>query len=185
MAENERLDVLKNKRWRRVLECIQAGATDDDAVRLIGTALAKTLRRAMSQIPLAELIKRASQHDSTLRRLALGCHHDFAELVTKVVAEGATDHSIGQQYVGAVLDRFLDQMGLELAGCPAYPTFDAFVAQSTRWKESLAQEIERLGQCVEADVPNIRSQPQPAHVRAADVRRLANLSLLNRRGIHP
>lgn len=63
MAENERLDVLKNKRWRRVLEYVRAGGSDDGAVRLIGTALATTLRRVMKQIPLADLIKKASEGD--------------------------------------------------------------------------------------------------------------------------
>ena len=183
MAENERLDVLKNKRWKRVMLCIQAGASEADAARLIGEALTKTLRNVIRQVPIAELLRRAAEGDPKLRHRAIRCRHDFAELVAKIAAEGLQPgQPIALQYMEAMFDRFSDQMGVALAGCQAFPTFDDFVGQSSAWKGRLREELRRLAGCLMTDVADIRVQPQPAEVRAADRRRLADLSLLDRRG---
>ena len=54
MAENERLDVVKSKRWLVLMRQVQAGAADDAVLPLLGRNLVKTLRAAAKQIPLKE-----------------------------------------------------------------------------------------------------------------------------------
>jgi hypothetical protein len=59
MAENERLDVLKNPRWLRVMRFIASGP-QADIPRKLTEAMYRTLRSVGKQIPLEDLLRAAA-----------------------------------------------------------------------------------------------------------------------------
>ena len=116
MAENERLDVLKNARWLRVMRFIASNPTECDIARRLTEAMYRTLRSVGKQIPLEDLLNAAANPKHGLSATVSQCRHDFAEMVERVAAEPvlADGPTIAERYVDAVLDRYLDQMGLRL-----------------------------------------------------------------------
>src|SRR5713101_3138317 len=132
MAENERLDVLKNRRWLRVMRFIASNPHEGDVARRLTEAMYRTLRSVGKQIPLKELLKAAAGREPGFEAAVAQCRHDFAEMVERLAAEPVADGgpTIAERYVDAVLDRYLDQIGLRLVGAEPFPTFDSFCAPS-------------------------------------------------------
>jgi hypothetical protein len=104
MAENERLDVLKNPRWLRVMRFIASGPKDGEIPRRLTEAMYRTLRSVGKQIPLQELLKAADVRDPALSAAVAQCRHDFAEMVERVAAEPAVDGAptVSERYVDVV-----------------------------------------------------------------------------------
>jgi hypothetical protein len=178
MAENERLDVLKNRRWFHLMRFIASRPRDADIPRRLVEAMYRTLRNAGKQIPLAEFLKAASGQlsfgDSVAR-----CHHDFAEMIERVAADtsGDTTATTAERFVEAILDRYLDQIGLKVVGDNAFPTFDSFCLQANEWKLQIKPALQRLASNLEAGrAPRVPAQP--VAVRAAEREELMALSLL-------
>jgi hypothetical protein len=178
MAENERLDVLKNRRWLQLMGFIASNPRDVDIPRRLVKAMYRTLRNAGKQIPLTELLKAASGQLNFGDPVAR-CHHDFAEMIERVAADTSGDQTAttGERFVEAVLDRYLDQIGLKVVGNNAFPTFDSFCLQANEWKRQIEPALRRLASNIEAGrAPRVPAQP--ADVRAAEREELMTLSLL-------
>lgn len=113
MAENERLDVLKNPRWLRVMRFIASGQQAEIPRRLT-EAMYRTLRSVGKQIPLEDLLRAAASRDAGLPAAVSQCRHDFAEMLERVAAESVADGTptVAERYVDAVLDRYLDQIAV-------------------------------------------------------------------------
>jgi hypothetical protein len=179
MAENERLDVLKNRRWLRVMRFIASNPTEGDISRRLTEAMYRTLRSVGKQIPLEDLLNAAANRQGGLSATVAHCHHDFAEMVERVAAEPVPDGgpTIAERFVEAILDRYLDQMGLRLVGEGPFPTFDTFCAQANEWKARVKPAMSRLASKLQSgQVPRVPAQP--AAVRAAEREELMALSLL-------
>ena len=179
MAENERLDVLKNPRWLRVMRFIASSPQEVDVARKLAEAMYRTLRNVGKQIPLEELLNAAATRDSGFPDAIAQCRHDFAEMIERVAADSPADAaaSIAERYVDAVLDRYLDQIGLRLVGQEPFPTFDSFCAQVNVWKARIQPALKRLASNLElGQTPRVPAQP--AAVRAAEREELMALSLL-------
>lgn len=190
MAENERLDVLKNRRWLRVMQHIASNPQEDDILRTLTEAMYRTLRSVGKQIPLQHLLKAAARSQLGLSAELLNCRHDFAEMIERVAAEPETDatSSIAERYVEAILDRYLDQIGLRLIAAGPFPTFDIFCAQAKKWKSRIMPDMKRLASKLESGEA-LRVPAQPAAVRATERKELVTLSMLtgqvqkNRHGV--
>jgi hypothetical protein len=179
MAENERLDVLKNPRWLRVMRFIASGPQEADVARRLAEAMYRTLRNVGKQIPLEELLKAAATRQPDFPDAIAQCRHDFAEMIERVAADSPADAaaSIAERYVDAVLDRYLDQIGLRLVGQEPFPTFDSFCAQANEWKARIRPALKRLASNLESgQTPRVPAQPTA--VRAAEREELMALSLL-------
>jgi len=179
MAENERLDVLKNRRWLRVMRFIASNPHEGDVTRRLTEAMYRTLRSVGKQIPLEELLKAAANRQPGFEAAAAQCRHDFAEMVERVAAEPVAvgGPTIAERYVDAVLDRYLDQMGLRLVGAGPFPTFDSFCAQANEWKARIKPALKRLASKLESgQAPRVPAQP--AATREAEREELMALSLL-------
>lgn len=179
MAENERLDVLKNPRWLRVMRFIASSPQEADVARRLAEAMYRTLRNVGKQIPLEELLKAAATRQPDFPDAIAQCRHDFAEMIERVAADSPTDAvaSIAERYVDAVLDRYLDQIGLRLVGQEPFPTFDRFCAQVNEWKARIRPSLKRLASNLESgQTPRVPAQPTA--VRAAEREELMALSLL-------
>ena len=179
MAENERLDVLKNPRWLRVMRFIASAPQEGEIPRRLTEAMYRTLRSVGKQIPLQELLRAADIRDPALSAAVAECRHDFAEMVERVAAEPAVDGTptVSERYVDAVLDRYLDQIAIRLVGGDAFPTFDSFCAQASDWKARIKPALKRLASKLESgQAPRV--PPQPAATRAAEREELLALSLL-------
>ena len=179
MAENERLDVLKNPRWLRVMRFIASAPQQGDIARRLTDAMYRTLRSVGKQIPVEELLKAASNRDPGLSAAVAQCRHDFAEMIERVAAESAADTppSVAERYVDAILDRYLDQIGLKLVGQEPFPTFDSFCIQANEWKARIRPALKRLASNLESGQAP-RMPAQPAAVHAAEREELMALSLL-------
>jgi hypothetical protein len=178
MAENERLDVLKNPRWLRVMRFIASGPQEGIPRRLT-EAMYRTLRSVGKQIPLEDLLRAAANRDASLPAAVSQCRHDFAEMVERVASEPCVDGTptVSERYVDAVLDRYLDQIAIRLVGGEAFPTFDSFCAQANEWKSRIKPALKRLASKLESgQAPRV--PPQPAATRAAEREELLELSLL-------
>ena len=179
MAENERLDVLKNPRWLRVMRFIASGPKDGEIPRRLTEAIYRTLRSVGKQIPLEDLLRAAANRDAGLPAAVSQCRHDFAEMLERVSAEATVDgaSTISERYVDAVLDRYLDQIAIRLVGGDAFPTFDSFCAQANEWKSRIKPALKRLASKLESgQAPRVPAQP--AATRTADREELLELSLL-------
>ena len=180
MAENERLDVLKNPRWLRVMRFIASGPLEDEVYRRLTEAMYRTLRSVGKQIPLQDLLRAAESRDPALSAVVARCRHDFAEMIRRVAPEPGIDtaRTMAEKYVEAVLDRYLDQMGLRLVGAGQFPTFDSFCAQANEWKARIKPALKRLASKLESgQAPRVPAQP--AATRSAERKELLALSLLN------
>src|SRR5690348_15618830 len=137
MAENERLDVLKNPRWLRVMRFIASGPQTEIPRRLT-EAMYRTLRSVGKQIPLEDLLRAAANRDASLAGAVSQCRHDFAEMLERVAAEPVEGGpTVSERYVDAILDRYLDQIAVRLVGGEAFPTFDGFCEQASAWKTQI------------------------------------------------
>lgn len=180
MAENERLDVLKNPRWLRVMRFIASGPRAEVPRRLT-EAMYRTLRSVGKQIPLEDLLRAAASRDASLPGAVSQCRHDFAEMLERVAAEPVVDGgpTVSERYVDAVLDRYLDQIAIRLVGGEAFPTFDGFCEQASAWKTQIRPALRRLACDVETgQAPRV--PPQPAAIRTAEREELLEVSLLTR-----
>jgi hypothetical protein len=180
MAENERLDVLKNPRWLRVMRFIASGPQAEIPRRLT-EAMYRTLRSVRKQIPLEDLLRAAADRDASLPGAVSQCRHDFAEMLERVSAEPVVDGAprVSERYVDAILDRYLDQIAVKLVGGEAFPTFDRFCEQASAWKTQIRPVLRRLASDVEAgQAPRV--PPQPAAIRTAEREELLEVSLLTR-----
>jgi hypothetical protein len=180
MAENERLDVLKNPRWLRVMRFIASGPQAEIPRRLT-EAMYRTLRSVGKQIPLEDLLGAAANRDASLPRTLSKCRHDFAEMLERVAAEPVVDGAptVSERYVDAVLDRYLDQIAIRLVGGEAFPTFDDFCKQASAWKTQIRPALRRLASDIEiGQAPRV--PPQPAAIRTAEREELLEVSLLTR-----
>lgn len=179
MAENERLDVLKNPRWLRVMRFIASGPREGEIPRRLTEAMYRTLRSVGKQIPLEDLLKAAANRDAGLPAAVSQCRHDFAEMLERVAAEPAVDGAptVSERYVDAVLDRYFDQIAIRLVGGDAFPTFDSFCAQTSEWKAQIKPALKRLASKLESgQAPRVPAQP--AATRTAEREELLDLSLL-------
>ena len=179
MAENERLDVLKNPRWLRVMRFIASGPKDGEIPRRLTEAIYRTLRSVGKQIPLEDLLRAAATRDAGLPAAVSQCRHDFAEMLERVTAEPTVDRAstVSERYVDAVLDRYLDQIAIRLVGGDAFPTFDSFCAQANEWKSRIKPALKRLASKLESgQAPRVPAQP--AATRTAEREELLELSLL-------
>lgn len=179
MAENERLDVLKNPRWLRVMRFIASGQQEGEIPRRLTEAMYRTLRSVGKQIPLEDLLNAAANRDAGLPAAASQCRHDFAEMLERVAAEPTVDGAptVSERYVDAVLDRYLDQIAIRLVGGDAFPTFDSFCAQANEWKSRIKPALKRLASKLESgQAPRVPAQP--AATRTAEREELLELSLL-------
>lgn len=180
MAENERLDVLKNPRWLRVMRFIASGPQAEIPRRLT-EAMYRTLRSVGKQIPLEDLLRAAANRDASLPGAVSRCRHDFAEMLERVAAEPVVDGAptVSVRFVDAILDRYLDQIAIRLVGGEAFPTFDGFCEQASAWKTQIRPALRRLASDVEAgQAPRV--PPQPAAIRTAEREELLEVSLLTR-----
>ena len=180
MAENERLDVLKNPRWLRVMRFIASGPQAGIPRRLT-EAMYRTLRSVGKQIPLEDLLRAAANRDAGLPAAVSQCRHDFAEMLERVAAEPIVDGAptVSERYVDAVLDRYIDQIAIKLVGGEAFPTFDSFCQQSSEWKTQIKPALRRLASRLESgQTPRVPAQP--AATRAAEREELLEVSLLTR-----
>jgi len=179
MAENERLDVLQNRRWLRVMRFIASNPHEADVARRLTEAMYRTLRSVGNQIPIKDLLNAAASREPGFDAAVAQCRHDFAEMVERVAAGPVADGgpTIAQRYVDAVLDRYLDQVGLRLVGAEPFPTFDSFCAQSNEWKARIKPALKRLAASLESgQAPRVPAQP--AATREAEREELMALSLL-------
>jgi hypothetical protein len=179
MAENERLDVLKNPRWLRVMRFIASGPKDGEIPRRLTEAIYRTLRSVGKQIPLEDLLRAAATRDAAFPVAVSQCRHDFAEMLERVAAEPTVDgaSTVSERYVDAVLDRYLDQIAIKLVGGDAFPTFDSFCAQANEWKSRIKPALKRLASKLESgQAPRVPAQP--AATRTAEREELLELSLL-------
>jgi hypothetical protein len=182
MAENERLDVLKNRRWLRVMGFIASSPRENDIARRLTEAMYRTLRSVGKQIPLERLLIAAENHEPGLWSAAAQCRHDFAEMIERVAAEPPTNAAptVAERYVEAILDRYLDLIGLRLVGEGAFPTFDSFCARANDWKARIRPDLRRLASTLESgQAPRVPARP--AATRAAERDELMALSLLTGR----
>ena len=182
MAENERLDVLKNRRWLRLMRFIASNPQEAEITRRLTEAMYRTLRSVGKQIPLEALLKATAEGDPSLSRSVADCRHDFAEMIERVAAERAIDatSTICERYVDAILDHYLDQIGLKLVGGPPFTTFDSYCDQVSRWKALIRPALKRLASKLESgQTPRVPAQP--AATRAAEREELLGLSLLTGR----
>jgi hypothetical protein len=180
MAENERLDVLKNPRWLRVMRFIASGPQAEIPRRLT-EAMYRTLRSVGKQVPLEDLLRAAASRNASLSGAVSRCRHDFAEMLERVAAEPVADGgpTVSERYVEAVLDRYLDQIAVRLVGGEAFPTFDDFCRQASAWKTQIRPSLRRLTSDVETgQAPRV--PPQPAAIRTAEREELLEVSLLTR-----
>lgn len=179
MAENERLDVLKNPRWLQVMRFIASNPRAGDVPRKLTEAMYQTLKTVRKQIPLQELLRAAERRDPALFAAVAHRRHDFAEMIERVAGEAHIDtaSTIAERYVEAVCDRYLDQIALRLVGEEPFPTFDSFCAQANEWKAQIRPALKRLAANLESGQA-LRVPPQPAATRAAEREELLNVSLL-------
>jgi hypothetical protein len=178
MAENERLDVLKNPRWLRVMRFIASGPQAEIPRRLT-EAMYRTLRAVGKQIPLEDLLRAATNRDAGLPVAVSQCRHDFAEMLERVAGEPIVDGAptVSERYAEAVLDRYLDQIAIRLVGGEAFPTFDDFCKQASAWKTQIRPALRRLASDVESgQAPRVPAQP--AAIRTAEREELLEVSLL-------
>lgn len=183
MAENERLDVLKNKRWLRLMRFIGSNRPEHEITRRLTVTMYRTLRSVAKQIPLEALLTSASEGVTPeFSRSVAECRHDFAEMIERVAAEPTIDmrSTICEKFVDAVVDRYLDQIGFSLVGQAQFATFDSYCAQMNRWKDLIRPELKRLAGTLESGkLPRVPAQS--GATRAAEREELMGLSLLTGR----
>lgn len=73
MAENERLDVLRNRRWLRLMRFIASNPHEGDVTRRLTEAMYRTLRGVGKQIPLEDLLKAAASRQSGFEAAVARC----------------------------------------------------------------------------------------------------------------
>ena len=190
MAENERLDVLKNPRWLRVMRYIASNPQESDIARRLTEAMYRTLRSVGKQIPLEDILKAAASGRPGFSAEVALYHHDFAEMIELVAAGPAADGAptIAERFVDAIFDRYLDQIGLKLVGEGPFPTFDIFCTQVNEWKLQIKPALKQLASKLESgQAPRVPAQPTA--IRAAEREELMALSILtghvegNRHGV--
>ncbi len=180
MAENERLDVVKSRRWLILMRQVKAGAADDAVLPLLGRNLVKTLRAAAKQIPICECLRAHESGQEVEPLLRSHLSHDFAQLLLLVSRDTASPDPLSVRYVEAVLDRYLDQIGHRTAGeCAAVPDFDAFQERADKWRRQIADHLRAIADALSAGkLGSLRAPSMSPERREEERKRLNDVSLV-------
>jgi len=117
VAENETLDLMDRNsgRWRDLWRLISKGAPEAEIREKAITNLYTTFRKISEDIPVAELLSAAAGEDGDLDELARDCrkHREYAQLFKLESAQGLDRQTVAENVALGVIDRFLDQIGME------------------------------------------------------------------------
>jgi len=132
MAENESLDLIspRAQRWNAVRDAAQKGASTEQVGAITRKIFLKMIRKVVGQfenygVTTSDFVsKRGSPRDLKKLIRQTKCH-DYAVLLVSVL-ESCPDASPTEciyRWGHAIFDRVFDQIGLELGGTEAFPSF--------------------------------------------------------------
>ena len=189
MAENETLDISDrySGRWRRLLRRIES----DDPVEQIADdavwCLHKTFKNLVELLPVERLLEAATDEDQTIHDVVRECRkaRDYAEMFEQLAAIHTDPTALVESVLRATVERFFDQIELEVVGDGHWPDMERFSIMRESVKSLMRDGVARLARKIE-DHPNEkpRMPARSAEQKEKDQRDLQNQSLLPRSGTH-
>ena len=148
MAENETLDLMgrNSGRWRHVWRLIRDGASDQQVCEKAIRNLYTTFRKLYEDIPVAAMLRAAAGENGDLEELVRNCrkHRDYAELFPLEARQGFDRETVVANVCTAAVERFLDQIGLEMMQANDGLDFGECADGFSRYKSLLKEPIQKL-----------------------------------------
>lgn len=188
MAENETLDLMDRHsvRWRKLRERIR----NNDPIEAIAdegvACLTRTFKSLSGLLPIRELLDANRQGVDAVRKFARRCSKapDYAELFAQQAAilGSARPYRDPVELVAGVLratlDKFLDQIGMEVVGSGPWPDMARFRILREQLGTQAADRIDRLAkQIAEHPDKKPRMPRKSAALKDREHHQLLTLSL--------
>lgn len=185
MAENESLDISyrKSRRWRALHDQIRNGATDDVIATAILENLYQTFKGVVRQIPLKALLE-AMQAGGDVRGIIRDCQdHEYAQLVAAQYQVGLAPVDIVEHSLWATVDRFLEQIALDVVGSSNWADFQTYDQAATTWRRDVFDGVRELARKLAANPEQPPRLPsRTAEQKILVLARLNSMSLLRGTG---
>jgi hypothetical protein len=187
MAENEELDLHypNSARWRHLWQLIEHGSSEEQIAQQAVHCVYKTCQRLFDYLPFAELLSAAAAGGDTIQNVVRRCGRgrDYARLFELAAEKGADHVTIAERVTETILDRFLDQIALNVVGSPRWPDFQAFAAFRERLADSVRTDLHGFAEQLAA---NPHSAPRMKGTRrkgkASRHREMLGMSVSPKRG---
>ena len=148
MAENETLDLMgrNSGRWRELERLIARGTPmaeiRDTAVRCLCT----TLKRIYEDVRVGDLLRASCGEDGDIDELARQArkHTDYVDIFRREADPGADRKTIARRVNGWIVDRFLDQIGMEMLMSQETVDVSSLRARFASIRRALAGPIEAV-----------------------------------------
>lgn len=190
MAENETLDLWDRHsgRWRQLYRKIDSKAPDEEIDREIERCLYSTFKNLPDLLPLRELLDAAERDDQTIHDVVRECRkaREYAEYFDQLAAVHSDPTALVEGVACAVVERFLQQIGMKVVGNGHWPDMARFRVMCEDTMARIQKPVARLAKQVAAN-PNQkpRMPARSAKQKEQDQRDLLSLSLRQpRSGTH-
>lgn len=185
--ENESLDLREpgGQRWRYFLAAVRDKKPIEDVVRQLELKLPKALRKFIKElrekgVQFSDFL--ASRNDlKKLKELVKSCNgHEYAKLMADTCAAfpNNTDLDFAKQYANSIVDRFQDQVRLEVLGneWSGLEQLDQHLGQA---RTAFAKDIHRIASSLVKDqLSTVRKSDKQQ--KEKDIKNLLEASLVGR-----
>ena len=190
MAENEELDVFRNKRWRPFVNALRgaAGLNDDTVLREFDRCFVPSLRRASKLLNVKELITACISGDlAEVERLRKEHRQQrdraetFCDQIIKECKPGMSYREGVDAFVHGACARVLDQAALAVVPSDNFPTIEDYRQASAIWLFRMEPRLNQLVDQIVKDPTKIRLERESKKAKDQRVDQQLGWSLLDQR----
>jgi hypothetical protein len=190
MAENEELDVFRNKRWRSFVNVLRGAASlqDETVLREFDRCFVPSLRRVFRLLKVEALISAGIKGDLVeVERLRREHHQQrdraetFCEQVIKECKPGMSYREGVDAFVHGACARIIDQAALAVVPSDNFPTIEDYRQASAIWLFRMEPRINRLVDQIVKDPAALRLERESGKARQQRLDQQLGWSLLDHR----
>lgn len=187
-AENEEIDVFKNRKWHPFVNTLRgASALHDNAVlREFDRTFVPSLRRAFKLLKVKELIAACINGDlQEVNQLRLEHRRQrdraetFADLIVSVCKPGMTVRAAMDAFVHGACFRIIDQAALVVVPSDNFPTLDDYRQTSAIWLFRMEPRISQIVEQAINDPAKLKVESRSREERYREADRELGSSLLD------
>jgi len=183
MAEDERLDLKRSRRWREVYTLFARGEPMDRIREKVIRCLYGAFRRLVREygFPMRELLEAAAGSGGSVRDVVRRCEkgREYAQFFELEAGRGLSRQAILAHVCNAVCDRVFDQIEMEEVVSGRLRDFSEHADLLRDLKASLQEPIERLATKVAEDPSRpVRMLPVARQARIDEQKALLSASLI-------
>jgi hypothetical protein len=187
-AENEELDLLKNRRWRPLINTLRGAPSlsTEVVLRHLDRCFVGSLRRASKLLKMRELIHACIVGDrAEIYRLRLEHRRQrdraesYADHIELSCTSGMSYHQAVDAFIHGAYAQIIDQLALSAVPSDNFPTIEDYRHASAIWLWQLEPRIHQVVEQFIADPNALRALPRTKQEREQQLDQALGWSMFN------